>query len=120
MGIVCIGGREVSQAICCTGTQPVNNVSGDGTYDIGMKDDLANGMRGTRYQEIDSVMKIIVEIWNRRTVSKALEGMRGPYKRNHHLPRRWFSASNEYAFGRPPDSVSSVSRQAPRPNLGLS
>jgi len=88
MGIVCIGGTEVSQAVCYIDAQPVNDVSGDGTHDISMEDDLANGMRGAGYQEIDSVLKIIIEIWNRGTVSKAFEGRRRSYTRNHHLPRR--------------------------------
>ena len=101
------------------GTQPVNNVSSDGTHDVCMEDDLANDMRGTGYQEIDSVLKVIIEIWIGGTVSKKFEGRRGSYKRNRRLPRRWTSASNGYAFGRPPDNVSSMGRQALQTDLGL-
>lgn len=66
MGIVYIDGTEVSQAICYTDTQPVNNVSGGETHGIGMEDDLANGMCGARYQEVDSVLKIVIEVWGGR------------------------------------------------------
>ena len=62
MGIVCTGGTEVSQAVHYIDTQPVNDVNGDGTHDICMEDDLANGVRGAGYQEIDSVLRIIIEI----------------------------------------------------------
>lgn len=62
MGIVCIDETEVIQAVCCTSTQPKNNVGGVGTYDVGMEDDLANGVCGAGYQEINSVLEIIVEI----------------------------------------------------------
>jgi len=116
MGTVCIGGTEVSQAVRCIDTQPAKNVSGYKTHDVCMEDDLANGMRGAGYQEIDSVLRIIIKIWNGGTVSKVFEGGRGSYKRNHHLPLRWSSASNEYAFGRPPGSASSVGHQALQTN----
>ena len=108
MGIVCIGGTEVSQAIRWIDIQPVNNVSSNETHDICMEDDLANCMRGAGYQEIDSVLRIIIEIWSEGTVGEAFEGRRGSYKRNHRPPLRWSSASNGYAFGRPPGSASSV------------
>lgn len=62
MGIVCTGGTEVSQAVRYIDTQPVNDVNGNVTYDICMEDDLANGVRGAGYQEIDSVLRIIIEI----------------------------------------------------------
>ena len=35
----------------------------DGTHDIRMKDDLANSVRSSGYQEIDSVLKIVIEVW---------------------------------------------------------
>ena len=77
MDIVCIDETEVSQAARYTETQPVNNVSGDGTHDVGMEDDLANGVCGTRYQKINSVFKIVVEIWKAGVISRAFRGKAG-------------------------------------------
>ena len=62
MGIVCIDGTEANQAIHDSHTQPENNACGYGTYNVCMEDDLANGVRGAGYQEIDSELEIIVEI----------------------------------------------------------
>lgn len=62
MGIGCIGETEVIQAVCYTDTQSENNVGGAGTYDVRMEDDLANGMCSAGYQEINSVLEVIVEI----------------------------------------------------------
>jgi len=52
----------VSQAICCDRTQPGNNVGVDGTHDISVDNNLANGMCDAGYQEIYPVLKIIIEI----------------------------------------------------------
>lgn len=60
--IVCIGEIEVYRAGCCRNTQPTNHVDGDETYDIGMKDDLANDMGGSGYQKINSVFEVVEEI----------------------------------------------------------
>ena len=62
MGTARTGGTEVNQAVRNSHAQSGNNANGDGTYDVGVKDYLANGMCGTRYQEIDSVLEVIVEI----------------------------------------------------------
>ena len=62
MGIVCIDETEVIQAICHTNTQPENSIGGIKTYDIGVEDDLANGVCSAGYQEIDPVLEIVVEI----------------------------------------------------------
>ena len=52
----------MSQAIRRDRTQPGNNVGADGTHDVSVEDDLANRMCGAGYQEIDPVLKIIIEI----------------------------------------------------------
>jgi len=62
MGIACIDGTKVIQAILYNRTQSGNNTGGDGTHDVGVKDDLANGMGGAGYQEIDPVLEVIIEI----------------------------------------------------------
>ena len=110
----------MSQAVCYTETQPANNVSGDETHDIGVENDLANGVRGAGNQEINPVLKIVIEIWKGGTVGETLVGRRDPYKKNRHLRLHWTSASNGCAFGRPPGSVSSGQHQALQTNLGLS
>ena len=108
----------VSQAARYGHIQPGEDASGDETYNVGMEDDLADGMCGTGYQEIDPVLEVIVEILKRDMASEAAEGRRDTHRRSH-LPRR-SSVSNGYAFGRPPDSAFSQGHRVPHINLGLS
>lgn len=48
---------------CHGHTQPVDHASGDGTYNVCVEDDLANGMSGAGYQEVDTALEIVVEIF---------------------------------------------------------
>ena len=121
MGIVYIDGIEVCQAVCHSYTQPTNRATAsDGAYNIGVENNLANGMGSSGDKEINSTLEVVEEILFNITISGALERKLDSYRRNHPLPRRWSSVSNGYAFGRPPDSVFPREDQAPSSDLAPS
>ena len=43
-------------------TQSGNDADGGGTHDVSVEDDLADGMCGAGYQEINPVLEVIIEI----------------------------------------------------------